>query len=332
MTLDVLAFGELLVDWVATEPTRSLDAARTFEKAPGGAPANVAVALARLGLRAGFAGGIAPDPFGRWLKSVLRRSGVDASGAIEIEGTDTRMAFVLRSEGGDRRLAAFTRAAAADAAFGPDHAALLDVARAAVFHFGSVTLASEPSASATRVALQRARDAGCLVSFDPNVRLALWPSADAARRAIEPLLSAADVLKVSEEEAELLTGVAEPERAGMLLMERYRPVLLAITLGARGAHLRHGDRLLTHGGFEVDAIDATGAGDAFVAGLLRAAATAAAPMPTAARRRALESLSPEALDGALRDACALGALATTRMGAMAALPSLARLEAFLADV
>jgi fructokinase len=329
MSIDVLSFGEVLVDWVSTEPARSLDTARAFEKAPGGAPANVAVALARLGLSSGFSGGISPDAFGLWLRSVLRRSGVDTTNAPNIQGTQTRMAYVLRSEDGDRRLAAFTNVGVADVAINPDHVSRIDLGRTIVFQFGSVTLADEPSASATRQALQRARGAGCLVSFDPNVRLALWPSADAARRAIEPLLSTADILKVSEDEAELLTGADEPERAGMLLMERYRPALLAVTLGARGALLRHGDRLVKHDGFAVDAIDSTGAGDAFVAGILRSAVLAVRQRPLGERRRALRDLSEDELNRILGDACALGALATTRLGAMAALPTLARLEAFL---
>jgi fructokinase len=330
MKLDVLSFGELLVDWVSTEPSRSLDTAKAFEKLPGGAPANVAVALARLGLTAGFAGGLAPDAFGRWLRSVLRRSGVDTTDAREIDGTQTRMAYVLRTEDGDRRLAAFTTVGVADAAFGSSHAGQVDVRRAMFFHFGSVTLASESSATATRTVLQRAREAGCLISFDPNIRLALWPSPDAARRAIEPLLSAADILKVSDDEAALLTGSTEPECAGMLLMERYRPALLALTLGARGAHLWHGDRSYRHEGFDVETVDATGAGDAFVAGLLRAAVGTAKRVSADERRRALRSMSAGGVEEALRDACALGALATTRIGAMAALPTLARFDAFLA--
>jgi len=331
MSLDVLSFGEILVDWVSAEPSRSLSSARRFEKAPGGAPANVAVALAHLGMRSGFAGGLSPDAFGRWLRSVLRRSGVDTTDAVEIEETDTRMAFILRGDGGERRLAAFTGIRAADAFVDVSHVESMEVGRATIFHFGSVTLASERSAAATESIVQRARDARCIISFDPNVRLALWQSADAAKRAIEPLLSMADILKVSDDEATLLTGADEPNRAGLLLMERYRPALLAVTRGARGARIWHGSYSSEFEGFEVEAVDTTGAGDAFVGGLLRACAKSIGREVKSKRRSALEALDRATIDTTLRQACALGALATTRMGAMTALPTLARLESFLAS-
>jgi fructokinase len=327
--IDVIAFGEALIDWVSIAPAPSLGAARAFEMAPGGAPANVAVALARLGLRAAFAGGLAPDPFGQLLRDTLLENGVDVSRAIEIDGTQTRMAYVLKTELGERRLAAFSVVGVADAAFAPRHAAELDLERAAIFHFGSVTLAAHPSDDATLAAVGLAREAGCLISFDPNIRHPLWSSPDAARRAILPLLSAADVVKVGDDEAVFLTGVAEPEEAALLLWEQHRPALLAVTLGAHGALLVHRAGVFRHAGFAVKTCEVTGAGDAFTAGMLRASLAALRAGPDTSARRALEELKAETLERALRDACALGALATTRTGAMAGLPTALELDAFL---
>jgi sugar/nucleoside kinase (ribokinase family) len=328
----VVCFGELLVDWVATAPARSLESARAFEKAPGGAPANVAVALARLGVEAAFAGGVAPDPFGNWLRALVRRDGVNVDAAVEVPGTNTRMAFVLVDENGDRRLAAFTTAAVADASYGPELARQIPYRHAAIFHYGGVTLASQPSAGATLEALRLARDAGCLISFDPNIRLALWSSADAARRAITPLLSRADVLKVSDDELELLTGAGSVETGVELLWERDRPALLAVTMGAKGALLRSAHGTLRRDGFQVVVKDTTGAGDAFTAGLLRAVHAAVGAAPALGRRDAVTRMREDTLEAALREACALGALATTRAGAMAALPTDRQLKQFLLGV
>lgn len=327
--IDVLAFGEILVDWVSTTPARSLGAASTFEKVPGGAPANVAVGVSRLGLKAAFSGGIATDEFGAWLRSLLKRERVDTRYVAFIEDANTRMAYVLVDGRGERRLAAFTSVSVADAMVPVDFVAEIPLGRTAAFHFGSVSLASAGSATTTMVAARNAQQAGCLISFDVNLRLPLWESTVHAHREITPLVSVADILKVNEEELVFFAGVKEVERGAEMLWNRFRPSILAVTLGARGAFIRHAVGTVRHVGFPVNARDSTGAGDGFVSGLLYALVSFARKSNQRSLPDAVAHLSRDQVECALETACAVGALATTQIGAMSALPHKIRLDEFL---
>ena len=151
---DVLCLGELLVDWVCTTLGAELDRAQMFTKAPGGAPANTAVGLARQGFKVGFIGRCSDDQFGMWLRSVLENDNIDTSGMISDPNAQTRMAYVVTTMTGDRKLAEFTRISCADALLEPGDLKPEQFAKASVLHFGSISMIANPAAEATRKAVE----------------------------------------------------------------------------------------------------------------------------------------------------------------------------------
>src|SRR5271170_821386 len=172
---DVLCLGEILIDWVCTTVGAELEGAQHFTKAPGGAPANTAIGLARQGVKTAFIGRVSQDNFGRWLKSVLEADGIDVRGVVIDPAAQTRMAYVVTTESGDRKLAEFTKISCADARLEPADLKEKMFSQASVLHFGSISLISSPSSEATKKAMEMARKYDLLISYDPNVRLGLWP-------------------------------------------------------------------------------------------------------------------------------------------------------------
>ncbi|MDZ7708228.1 MAG: PfkB family carbohydrate kinase [Trueperaceae bacterium] len=312
---DVLTLGELLIDFVPDRTGVTLGQAERFLKAAGGAPANVAVGVRRLGLDVGFIGKVGDDPFGHWLASVLDDAGVDVSQLRFDDAARTALAFVSLTEEGDRDFM-FYRHPSADQLHRPDEIDLQAVAEAAILHFGSISLIQEPSKSATLAAVDAARGAGRLVSYDPNLRLPLWESADAAREGMLAPWELAHVIKISEEELSFLTGSSDLDAAWSLMHDELR--LLTVTQGRAGVAWFAGDRSGRVDGFSVKPVDTTGAGDAFVASLL-----------TSLTREPDLTSDEGALATALRRANAYAALTTTRPGAIPALPSAAELDRFL---
>jgi fructokinase len=313
---DVLTLGELLIDFVADRSGVTLGEAERFLKAAGGAPANVAVGLRRLGVDAGFVGKVGDDPFGRWLADVLRRDGVELSQLRFDDAARTALAFVSLTAGGERDFL-FYRHPSADQLHRAEELDLDAIARAGILHHGSISLIQEPSRSATFAAIDAARAAGATVSYDPNLRLPLWQDEGAAREGIRSAWHLAHVIKISDDELSFLTGSRDLAAAPSLLHDQLR--LLLVTLGNGGVAWFAGDRSGRVPGFEVETRDTTGAGDAFVAGVL--AALDATPDLTE---------DEAALEEALRRANAYAALTTTRSGAIPALPSAEELERFLA--
>lgn len=316
--LRVLAVGEALVDWISTERGADLARARAFTKAPGGQPLNVAVGVARLGGRAAFAGRLGDDPFGAWLGELLAAEGVDRRLATVAPGRPTRMAYVVTRADGERALAYFS-AGAADEALGPDDLPADVAGDHDVLTFGSMPLAVRPAREAVLALARAMAAAGGFALFDPNARPVLWRDDAALREAVEAGLAAARIAKLGDDELAWFAGETSlPEAAGRV-QARFALDALVVTAGAGGATAWLPGGRQVHGpGFPVAVADPTGAGDGFVAGLLTA-------------------LTPDwrALDDAgwataLRRANAVGAFACTQPGAIAALPTAARLEAFLA--
>src|SRR5436190_23390378 len=264
--LDVVTCGELLIDFVATEVGVSLAQASLFQKAPGGAPANVAVGLARLGHRVGFLGQVGDDDFGHFLAETLRSNAVDVGGLRFSSEARTAIAFVSLLANGEPDFM-FYRHPSADMLWRPEEVDQAYVARARIFHYGSITLIGEPSRSATLTALHAAKDNGAVLSYDPNLRLSLWLSADAARAGILEGWQHAQVIKVSEEELGFLSEENTLERAARALWhDRLR--LLVVTQGKAGCTYFTTEASGYVPGFAVHPVDTTGAGDGFVAGIL----------------------------------------------------------------
>ena len=316
--IDVVCIGELLIDFVPTEAAENLGAVTAFRRAAGGAPANVAVGLARLGRSAAFMGMVGDDPFGRFLGETLADNGVDVSALGFTDRARTALAFVSLSEDGERDFM-FYRHPSADMLFAPadvDHGLL---GRCRVVHFGSIGLIAEPSRSATLEAVSAGRAAGTRISYDPNLRLPLWPDAGAAASGLRLGLSHADLVKISEDEVAFLTGEAEPLRGARVLWTDATWAMV-VTLGAAGC-LIVTERAHRHvPGFATTVVDTTGAGDAFMAGFLAGVLTADDPEPD------IDHLVQIA-----RTACAVGALTVADRGAIPSLPTRAQVEAFLAD-
>ena len=315
----VACLGEALIDFVSLEAGVTVSDASGFIKAAGGAPANVAVGVARLGGRAAFLGKVGADPFGRHISDVLNQDAVDTSGLMLDPESRTGLAFVSIQTDGERDFA-FWRNPSADMLHRPDELPTALLAECDAYHFGSISLIQEPSRSATLQAAAIAREAGALISFDPNLRPALWPDLGTARSAMLAAIPSCDVLKVSHEEGEFLTGASQLDAILDALIALGVRRLVAVTMGADGCVWR-----TTNGAAgratppTVTPVDTTGAGDGFVAGMLVRLASA--------RDR---EWPPADLAEAFAFANAVGALATTRKGAVPALPSLADVNELMA--
>jgi fructokinase len=311
----VACFGEALIDLLAREPPE-IAAPRQFTEYAGGAPANVAVAVARLGGRARFIGMLGEDLFGDRLLAQLQRAGVDVGCVRRTAEAKTALAFVSLDARGERSFS-FYRPPAADLLFREEHFDARCLEDAAVLHVCSNSLTEQSIAAATLAGMRRARALGALVSMDLNLRPSLWPrSVDPLPRVWEALLEA-DLVKLSGSELQFIAPPAGGVEAALarLLAAHARCVLLTDGAAAMRWFTRESSGSLST--FSVQTIDTTAAGDAFVGGWLKALAD------RGVRRETLAALLAERtqLTECLRYAAACGALATTRHGAFAAMPS-----------
>lgn len=316
---EVISLGEALIDFVSTQSGVDVKDAPGFLKAAGGAPANVAVALSRLGVDAGFIGKVGDDPFGHFLAEVMAQHGVDVSPVRFSKQARTALAFVsLRADG--ERSFSFYRHPSADMLLAPSEIEEAYVASARVLHFGSISLISEPSRSATLRAIEHARKHGVLVSYDPNLRLNLWDHEDQARTQMRAALPLAHVLKVNDDEMAFLTGERDLESGSRALLSQ-GPGIVVVTLGADGCFFSNGRQSLRVPGVRVKAVDTTGAGDAFWAAVLWGL------LEPLRQGRDLAALTAQEMRPILQRANRAGALTTTRKGAIPALPTLQDLRA-----
>lgn len=292
-----------------------LKEASSFIPAPGGAPANVAVALARLGLEVGFIGLVGDDPFGLLFTELLQGEGVDTTHFRRLAGSSTMLALVASDSPNEQDFIIYRGAAARLEAADLNRAYITS---AEVFLYGAVTL-SEASREAAFQAVTWANEAGVWVIFDANLRPALWPSPEAARQGILAGLQDAAVVKLNETELTLLVGTNDlPSGSRRVLGQG--PKLCLVTLGSQGAYFNNG-RVEGHvPAFQVNAVDTTGCGDAFLAGLTMGLLETGLPA---------EALDEATLRRLVRFANAAGALTATRRGAMAALPNRAAIDDFL---
>lgn len=307
----VLCFGELLIDFVPTVAGVSLAEAPGFKKAPGGAPANVAVGVTRLGGSAAFLGKVGDDEFGHMLASILKQNNVDVSGMTFDKDARTALAFVTLRADGEREFL-FFRNPSADMLLSEADLDKDLIKKSAIFHYGSISLIEDPCKSAHLAAMKVAKNAGCILSYDPNLRLALWPSAEAARKGIMSIWDQADIIKISEDEIEFLTRGDDPYDDKVVLNKLFHPnlKLLIVTEGSNGCRYYTKDFHGKVGGVEVKCVDTTGAGDAFVGGLLSSLASN------------LQLFKDEKkLRDALKFANVCGAITVTERGAIPSLPT-----------
>ena len=329
---DVWCLGEALVDAISSQPGAGFEDVPQWAHHLGGAPANTAVALSNLGIGCGLLGCVGTDAFGAQLRSELESRGVNVVGTKQVPKA-TRIAYVLLDEKGDRQFHHFTTDCA-DEQFGVGHLPENFPGQDAfILHFGSIPLIQEPSASTTRYAIERARKRNVLISYDPNVRLALWLSEEVCRDTILSTLQLGDIVKLSRPELRFLTGdnhTPEEQLASDFWQKHQMPLLL-VTLDADGAIVVNQFGTLSVPGFQVDAVDSTGAGDAFNAGLISGLMGLFTHHENFGRSLGdiLRNIALPHLQTIIRRANAVGALACTKPGAWSALPTAAEWEAFL---
>ena len=319
--MDLVTLGELILDMFPAELGRRHAEVSAFRPVPGGAPANVAVAAARLGAQTAFIGKVGEDPFGRFMADVLAREGVETRGMRFDPDARTTMNLMAQPDANSYDCL-FYRNPGADTRLRPDEldVALLSETRA--FHFGSLSLTDEPARSATKEAVKIARSAGALISYDVNYRPTLWQSPGEARDQALALIPHVHLVKVNEAELTLLTGAGDLATASAALLAP-GPSLCVVTLGPDGSYFRVPAGCEHVPGFTVPTVDATGCGDAFIAGLL---------WQLVCRGDWRGRLTLAQLRPALRYANAVGALTATKQGVIPSLPTAAEVERFLGDV
>jgi len=308
MSARVWCLGDAVVDLLPDTDGKLL-------QCPGGAPANVAVGIARLAGNSGFIGRVGGDPFGHFMRRTLAAEQVDTTYLSADPQQRTSTVVVALDDEGERSFTFMVRPSADQFVESSDLPAFKS---GEWLHCCSIALACEPSRSTTLEAMRRVRDAGGFVSFDPNIRTDLWPDALQLHRCLADALTLADVVKLSEEELAFISGSAEIESKMPKLAERFGLQLLLVTQGKAGVFACSQGEVTHYPALPVASIDTTGAGDAFVAGLLWGLAQHGLPQ---------NSLQ---LTARLAAAQACGALATTAKGAMTALPHLSQLQTVLA--
>jgi len=317
--IDLVCLGELLFDMLPAETGRRLSEVNSFFAKPGGSPANVAVAAARLGMQSAFIGKVGDDAFGHHLAEILHLGRVDIRGLRFDPRYKTTLAFIALPDANQPEFL-FYPSPGADVMLNKDDVDpdLLRSVRA--FHFGSLSQAQEPCRSAALEGAQIAHRAGALISFDANYRLDYWHNTQEFRRKILAALPQVDLLKVNEAELELLTGRSDLGSARQLL--EFGPRACVVTLGQNGSYFQTRSKNILVSAFRVTVVDTTGCGDGFVAGLL-------------ARILSFGNwekfITSGELTAALRYANAVGALTAMKPGAIPAFPSDSEVEQFLYD-
>ncbi|MUG69420.1 MULTISPECIES: carbohydrate kinase family protein [Paenibacillus] len=305
----VYTIGEALIDFIPTEKGIGLKDVSGFERAAGGAPFNVACAVAKLGGSSSFIGKLGRDAFGDFLVETMSGIGVDVRHVLRTGEAKTGLAFVSLSSDGNRDFS-FYRNPSADMLLAADEIGGIPFGNGDILHFCSVDLIEAPVKYAHLQAIEAVKAMGGIVSFDPNVRLPLWSSPEACRRTILAFLPKAHIVKISDEELAFVTGLEDEEQAiASLFTGDVRHVVY--TKGAAGAVWYTADERVAVPGHSVTVADTTGAGDAFIGALLYQLHTRELPV---------NGLEPGVIHEMLAYANAAGAIATTRKGAVSSLP------------
>lgn len=316
----IFTIGEALIDFIPVEKAREIKDVNTFIKMPGGAPANVAVAVAKLGGQAGFIGKLGQDGFGDFLVDILNNNQVDTTYIKRTEEANTALAFVVLAEDGERDFS-FYRNPSADMLLNEEDVADISFQKGDILHFGSVDLIEAPVKYAHIRVIEKAMEDEALISFDPNVRLPLWSSSAQCKKTIIDFLPYADVIKVSEEELEFLTG-EKCEAQGLIELAQLckESALILLTKGAQGVTAYDKQKTVKLDSFNVEVIDTTGAGDSFIGAFL---------YQIAMNSYNIKELKLEMLKDIIMFASGVGALTTTKSGAISALPDYHEVALFI---
>ena len=303
---DVTAMGEMLIDF--TLNGQSEQGNNLFEACPGGAPCNVLAMLNKLGRKTAFIGKVGEDQFGRLLKGTIDELGIETKGLILDKEIHTTLAFVHTFPDGDREFS-FYRKPGADMMLTEEEVDYDLIRQSRIFHFGTLSMTDEPVRSATKKALEVAKEAGCLITFDPNLRPPLWNSLDDAKKQMEYGFQYCDMLKISDNEIQFVSGKEDYDEGIRYLQDKYNIPLIFLTMGKDGSRAYYKDMRVERKGFQVKAIETTGAGDTFCGCSIHGLLT-----------HGLEGLTEEILGDMLTYANAGAALITMKKGAIRSMP------------
>lgn len=303
---DVVALGELLIDFAMSG--QSEQGNNVFEACPGGAPCNVLAMLNKLGKKTAFIGKVGNDQFGKLLKATIEDIGIDAKGLLMDEDVRTTLAFVHTFPDGDRDFS-FYRNPGADMMLSEEEVDMDLIRDTKIFHLGTLSMTDEPVRAATKKALDVAKEAGCLISFDPNLRPPLWKSLDTAKEMMEYGFGYCDILKISDNEIQFVSGKEDYDEGIQYLQEKYNIPLIFLTLGKDGSRAYYKGMRVERGGYKVNTIETTGAGDTFCASAINGVL-----------ERGIDNLTETDLAEILTFANAAAAIVTTRKGAIRSMP------------
>lgn len=303
---DVTAMGEMLIDF--TLNGQSDQGNNLFEACPGGAPCNVLAMLNKLGRKTAFIGKVGEDQFGRLLRDTIDELGIETKGLLLDREIHTTLAFVHTFPDGDREFS-FYRKPGADMMLSEEEVDYELIRQSKVFHFGTLSMTDEPVRSATKKALETAKAAGCLITFDPNLRPPLWDSLDTAKEMMEYGFRYCDMLKISDNEIQFVTGKEDYDEGIRILQEKYHIPLIFLTMGKEGSRAYYQGLRVEKKGFTVKAIETTGAGDTFCGCAIHGLLT-----------HGMDGMNEEVLGEILTYANAGAALITMKKGAIRSMP------------
>ena len=303
---DVIAMGELLVDF--TMNGQSEQGNNLFEACPGGAPCNVLAMLNKLGKKTAFLGKVGNDQFGTLLRNTLDDAGIETTHLLTDENVNTTLAFVHTFPDGDREFS-FYRNPGADMMLNENDVDPAFIGQTRLFHFGTLSMTHDGVRAATKKAVTAAKESGALISFDPNLRPPLWSSLELAKEQMEYGCSQCDVLKISDNEIQFLSGKEDYDEGIRFLQETYQIPLILLTMGKDGSRAYYKDMRVERGGVPCKTIETTGAGDTFCGSALNYVL-----------EHDFNDLTEEQLGEMLTFANAAAAIVTTKKGAIRAMP------------
>lgn len=305
-TYAVIAMGELLIDF--TMNGKNERGNPMFEACPGGAPCNVLAMLNKLGRKTSFLGKVGRDSFGEQLKNTLKHAGIDTSHLYEDENVHTTLAFVHTLPDGDREFS-FYRNPGADMMLTEEEISEEYIRQAKVFHFGTFSMTHEGVRKATKKAVELAKKNGLLITFDPNLRPPLWETMEEAKEQMKYGFSKCDVLKISDNEVQFISGKEDYDEGIKLLQKEYKIPLIFLTLGKDGSRAYYKGMRIEEKGYNVQVADTTGAGDTFCGNIIHYVL-----------QYGLETLTEENIREILAFANSAAALVTTKKGAICSMP------------